>query len=127
MLDTLRFQVFVFLWERGLTVLGGGTYGADFLSYSGDPNIVHSSAVILVLPWVHMTTDQQHKSNMAATDAFSAQQLTSLASVAKIARKQALVASVDPDTDMVVMLDVSLIVSSNTTGSASASITRLLK
>ena len=39
------------LWERGFTLTSGLKYGADYLVYRGDPALVHSSYLALVVPW----------------------------------------------------------------------------
>lgn len=39
------------LWARGFTLTSGLKYGADYLVYQGDPALVHSHYIALVLPW----------------------------------------------------------------------------
>ena len=44
------------LWERGFTLTSGLKYGADYLVYQGDPSLVHSCYMALVLPWKQPVT-----------------------------------------------------------------------
>ncbi|CAI8024025.1 tRNA-splicing endonuclease subunit Sen34 [Geodia barretti] len=46
-----RAAVFGDLWENGFTLTSGLKYGADYLVYQGDPALVHSCFLALVLPW----------------------------------------------------------------------------
>ena len=46
-----RVKVYRDLWERGYTLTSGLKYGADYLVYQGDPTLVHSRFMALVLPW----------------------------------------------------------------------------
>ena len=46
-----RVTVFRDLWGRGFTITSGLKYGADYLVYKGDPALVHSCFLALVLPW----------------------------------------------------------------------------
>ena len=39
------------LWQRGYTLTSGLKYGADYLVYQGDPTLVHSCYLALVLAW----------------------------------------------------------------------------
>lgn len=39
------------LWRRGYTLTSGLKYGGDYLVYSGDPALVHSHYLAVVLPW----------------------------------------------------------------------------
>ena len=46
-----RAAVFRDLWEKGFTLTSGLKYGADYLVYQGDPALVHSCFLAMVLPW----------------------------------------------------------------------------
>lgn len=39
------------LWRRGFTLTSGLKYGGDYLVYLGDPALVHSHYLAVVLPW----------------------------------------------------------------------------
>lgn len=39
------------LWRRGFTLTSGLKYGGDYLVYTGDPALVHSHYLAVVLPW----------------------------------------------------------------------------
>ncbi len=49
--QAFRNSVFRDLWQRGYYLTSGLKYGGDFLVYSGDPALTHSSYVAIVLPW----------------------------------------------------------------------------
>lgn len=50
-ITTDHMTVFKDLWEKGFTLTSGLKYGADYLVYQGDPILVHSCFLALVLPW----------------------------------------------------------------------------
>ena len=44
------------LWQKGYTLTSGLKYGADYLVYQGDPALVHSCYLALVLTWQQTIT-----------------------------------------------------------------------
>ncbi|XP_059619667.1 tRNA-splicing endonuclease subunit Sen34 [Phlebotomus argentipes] len=48
-MDELKYKVFSSLWEKGVFVTSGSTFGGDFLIYPSDPLLVHASHVVHVL------------------------------------------------------------------------------
>ncbi len=84
LIQVLRYKVYSDLWRKGKYLTNGAKYGGDFLVYSGDPCLVHSDYVALVLPW------QQPISN-----------LVSLGHLGSKVRKNTLLCSVTPESDEV--------------------------
>ncbi len=72
------------LWREGQYVTSGAKYGGDFLVYSGDPCLVHSDYIAVVLPWKQTINN-----------------LVSWGHLGSKVRKNVLLCSVSPDSDSV--------------------------
>lgn len=46
-LESLRYEVFNYFWEKGFYLTSGAKFGCDFLVYEGDPLIFHSKFMVL--------------------------------------------------------------------------------
>lgn len=65
---SLKYQVFLDLWERGMFVTSGEAFGADFIAYPGDPMMFHASHIVIVMNGTEISkTDLITKGRLAVT------------------------------------------------------------
>ena len=50
-IDTLKARVYREVWSTGFWLAKGTSFGADYLVYSGDPNVYHASMLLVIKPW----------------------------------------------------------------------------